>query len=437
MALELLVILGLVLLNGLFAGAEIAIVALRGSRLRQLATAGSHRARAVQRLRENPERFLATVQIGITVIGAAAGAFGGARFGRDLEPFIRRAPYVGAWSEELSLALVVAVVSYLSLVLGELCPKSLALRSSERYALLVARPLLGLARVVRPFVWLLTASSNTVLRLFGDRTSFVEARLSPEELSQLVDEAAEGGTVDRAAGEIASRALELADLTAVEVMVPRPRVGALPRTASAEEVRRVFLEHGHTRVPVYEGTIDRIVGYVTVKDVIALSWESGLVILEDTIRPAYVVRDWTRATEMLAEMRRRRTQLAIVADERGDTSGIVTLEDLMEQLVGDILSERDGEEPPAISQAPDGSSLVDGEVTVREVNRELGIDLPQGDGYATLAGLCNALAGRIPREGDTFTVGGTRLVVAKASPKRVLAVRVHPAPAGEPPDERS
>jgi putative hemolysin len=250
---EILIILALVLVNGVFAGAEIAVVTLRKTRLEQLVQSGSRRARAVRRLRDNPERFLATVQIGITVVGATASAFGGSTLAQELAPVLRAAPWLEDAADELALAAVVALVSFLSLVLGELVPKSLALRGAERYALLVGPPLRGLSSLARPLVWLLTASSNLVLRLFGDRTNFVEARISPEEIQQIVDEATESGTVDRRAGEIASRALDFAELTALQVMLPRARVVSLPRDATAEEVRRVSLEHGHTRMPVHEG----------------------------------------------------------------------------------------------------------------------------------------------------------------------------------------
>ncbi|MGQ0507059.1 MAG: hemolysin family protein [Myxococcaceae bacterium] len=213
------VILALILVNGILAGSEIAVVSLRRTRLKELAEGGRRAARAVQKLREQPERFLATVQIGITVVGSTAGAFGGASFAQDLEPLLARVPGLAPHAEAVALIMVISLVSYLSLVLGELVPKSLALRSAEGYALLVGRPLLALSSLARPLVWFLTASSNALLRIFGDRTNFIESRLSPEELQQLVGEASgKGGTLHPAAGKIATRALELGDLVAADVM---------------------------------------------------------------------------------------------------------------------------------------------------------------------------------------------------------------------------
>lgn len=233
---DLLIIVALVLVNGLFAGAEIAIVAVRRSRLADLVREGDRAARAVQRLKDDPERFFATVQVGITVICATAAAFGGATLAGHMEPHLRGLPVIGPYAAEAALALVIALVSFLSLVLGELVPKSLALRASEPYSLRTAPFLLALSRLAWPLVWILTAASNAVLRLFGDRTTFAEARLSADELREIVGDAAKEGAVDPRVGEIAGRAIEFADLDVADVMVPRARVVAVARDATAEEV---------------------------------------------------------------------------------------------------------------------------------------------------------------------------------------------------------
>jgi putative hemolysin len=423
----LLIILLLVLANGILAGAEIAVVAARKTRIQQLAREGSGAARAVKRLHEDPERFFATVQIGITVIAATAGAFGGATFARDLEPILRRVSVLAPYAEELSLVVVVSVVSFLSLIFGELVPKSLALRSSERYALLIGRPLLALSSVARPFVWLLTACSNAVLRLFGDRTTFSETRLAPEELQQLMGEAADKGDVDPTAGKIASRALDFAKLTAEQIMVPRARIVAIPLHATSEEVRRILIEQGRTRMPIYEDTIDNIIGYATLRDLAARLMRQSTTVLEDAMRPAFRVPEPMRAVDLLDEMQRRRTELAIVIDEYGATSGIVTFEDLAEELVGDIFSEHDSKGEESIRPEPDGTTLVRGDVPVRDVNRALGLDLPQSEHWSSIAGLCLDLAGRIPVEGDTLTTpDGTTLEITGASLRQIRTVRIRP-----------
>ena len=425
---ELAVVLALVLANGVFAGAEIAIIALRKTRLAQLVEEGRASARAVKRLRDEPERFLATVQVGITVVGATAAAFGGASLARHLAPALERAwPAVAPWAGQLSLGLVVALVSFLSLVLGELVPKSLALRASERYALAVARPLLALSTLARPVVRLLTGASNLVLRPFGDRTTFTESRLSVEELEQLVDEAGRAGALDEESADIASRALAFRELTAADAMVPRSRVVALARDASPDQVRRTLLDEGRASAPVYEGTLDGVLGYVAARDLAAPALEGKPIVLDELVRPALFVPGSARAVHVLREMQRRRNQIAVVVDEHGGMEGLLTLEDLVEELVGDILAER--EQPAALFQREAGGTLlVRGDAPIREVNRALGLDLAEGEGYTTVAGLCIALAGAVPERGAHFRApDGTGLEVVKASPRVVELVRLRPA----------
>jgi putative hemolysin len=429
---EILVILLLVVANGVFAGAEIALVALRKTRLRELADEHRAGARAALALREKPERFFATVQVGITVVGATAAAIGGAAMAARLAPWIERVPWLARHAHDVALGLVVALVSYLSIVVGELVPKSLALRGAERYALLVAPPLRFLAWLARPLVWFLTASSNLVLRPFGDRTTFTEARLSPDELQQLVEEAAEAGTLHPQAGEIASRALDFAGLTAAEVMVPRQEVVALPARASQEELRRVLLKHSHRRLPVFEGSIDNVVGYVAARDVLERVWSGEPFDLGALMRPAYFVPETKPAIDLLQEMRTRRLPLALVVEEMGGLAGLVTLEDLLEELVGEIFSEHARHLPHPIQRQPDGSVLVNGATPIREVNRELGLDLPEEGDWTTVAGLVLARSGRIPAAGERVVLeGGVTLEVADASPRRVRTVRIHPPSGAE------
>ncbi len=426
---ELLFIVILTIANGLFSGAEIAVLSVRKTRLRELVEKGTASARAVQSLRDHTERFLATVQVGITVIGATAAAFGGANLAARLAPALQRLGLGATSARDLSFVIVVALVSFLTIVLGELVPKSLALRYSERYALVIARPMRAVAWLARPVVWLLTVASNLVLRIFGDRTSFTESRLSPDELQQLVEEASQSGSVHPRTGDIASRAFDLARLTVADVMVPRVQVVLLPRNAPAEEVRQILLEQGRTRMPVYDGSADHIVGYVTAKDLLSVALQPDLVVLEDTIRPAYFVPRTTPALDVLQGMQQRQSLLAIVVDELGALAGIVTMEDLFEELVGEIFSEH--ERPPAqfVPQA-DGSVLVQGGIAIRDVNRELGTNLPEDLGATSIGGLCSALAGAIPEVGRKLTAeDGSVLEVVEASPRRVKTVRLHPAKA--------
>lgn len=424
MWIELGVILGLTLLNGIFAGAELAIINVRKSRLQELKDEGSRRALEVSRLRETPERFLATVQIGITVIGATAGAFGGASLAGRFEPFLVSLGVPASAADQVALFLVVALISYLSLVLGELVPKSLALKYSESYALTIAAPLRIMATLGRPLVWLLTASSNLVLRLFGDSTNFTEARMSQEELQAMIGEAAAAGTLDINAGEIASRAVELGDLWVSEAMIPRSEIVAIPRRADAEMVRRMLLERSHSRMPVYEGSIDNIVGYVLAKDLIALVLEKELIVLEDALRPIFFIPETKPAIDALKELQKRRTQLAIVVNELGGVEGLVTVEDLVEEVVGDIFSEH--EQPELlVEEEPDGAYLAAGDAPLRELNRALDIELPDDEGVSTLAGLVMLLAGRIPERGAVIHArDGWSFEVLDATPRRVRRVRL-------------
>ncbi|GMU62532.1 MAG: hemolysin [Myxococcaceae bacterium] len=427
---ELSILFALMLVNGVLAGAEIAIIAVRTTRLNDLVAAGSGAARAVQALREQPERFLATVQIGITVVSATAGAFGGATLAEDLTPVLARVDVLAPWAEQLALASVVTLLSYFSLVLGELVPKSLALKAAEPYALFLGRPLLWLSNLARPLVWLLTASSNVLLSPFKDRTSFIEARLSPDELSQLVEEATRVGSLNPRAGEIASRALKLPELVAADVMVPRPKVVALRRGATREELRRLLLERTHSRFPVVEGDVDHVVGYVSVKNVLAMAWEEPLFVLEDLMRPAFFVPETKSVVDLLTEMRTRRVPFGVVVDERGGMAGIVTLEDVLEELVGEIFSEHVVDVPEFFHKERDGSVTVLGSVAVRDVNRELGLALPEDGQWTTVAGLCLSLAQRIPARGERLTTkDGVTLEVVDASARSVRAVRIRPAPA--------
>jgi putative hemolysin len=426
---EFLVILFLLLLNGVFAGAEIAVLSLRKTRIAELAEQGSRAVKAIQALRDDPERFLATVQIGITVVGTTAATYGGANMADDFAAALEPLPIVGPYAKQIGMTLVVAMVSFLGLVVGELVPKSLALRSTESYARLIARPILGLAWLARPAVSFLTWSSNLVLRLFGDSTSFTEARLSPEELRLMVTEAAKSGSLDPRAGEIASRAIEFGELTAEECMVPRGAVVAMQRSASPDLIRRIMLEENHSRVPVYEGTIDQIVGYVTAKDVLAMSMEHGLLVIEDILRPAYFVPESMPAVDLLQSMQKKRTPLAIVVDELGSVTGIVTMEDLVEELVGEIFSEHDKAPEDQFVREASGAVRVQGAMTIRDVNRALGLDLPEGDDWTTVAGLCISLAGRIPGTGTRLkSPDGRVLEVLDANPRRVRLVRIEPPP---------
>jgi len=421
---EILVVLALVAANGVFAGAEIAVLTIRRTRIADLVDEERAGAAALAALRADAEGFLATVQIGITVVGAAAAAFGGATLSAPLAAALGKAGVPGKVADDVALAVVVVVVSFLSLVGGELIPKSLAMRYAEGYALAVARPLSLLARLARPAVRFLTFCSNLVLRLFGDRTSFTEARLSREELQTLVEETATAGALDRHASEIASRALDLPGLKVSAVMTPRPAVVALSSTASVGELREV-LSRPFERFPVHDGNLDEVRGYVLGRDVLLRLLDGAERPLDGIVRDAPIFPATAEAVAVLRELQGRQVAIGFVVDEQGGLAGLVTLEDLVEELVGEIFHERE-RRPTLVAPDGEGAWVVDARASVREVNRELGLELPEDLDYTTLAGLVIDRFGRIPSAGERFVeeASGLAVEVLESSARRVAKVRL-------------
>lgn len=415
----------LIIANGMFAGAEIAIVSIRRTRVDRLVEAKRRGAQALAALRAAPETFLATIQVGITVVGTTAAAFGGSTMSGHLAPLIARVPIdaVAERADSIALAVIVAFVSYLSLVLGELVPKSLALRAAEPVAMVVSQPVLALSFFAKPIVWLLTASSNLVLRPFRDRTNFMESRISKEELQQMVEEAGVAGAVNEQTSELAWHALEFDKLTLGQVMIPRLRIDALPIDASPETVRTFMLEQRRSRIPLYEGTLDNVLGYVSAKDIVALAWEGRLIVLRDLMRPVKIFPETVLALEVLRFMRRERQRLAVAVDEHGAVSGIVTFEDLVEEIVGEAYSEHEDDVMPIVREG--ATTLVRGDTAIRDVNRELAIELDQPPGVTTISGLCTHLAGGIPNRGARLAAnGGVVIEVVDATSRTVRRVRL-------------
>jgi putative hemolysin len=413
----------LALANGVFAGAEIAIVSVRASRLRELLAGRSRSAEALHALRVQPERFLATVQIGITLIGASAAAFGGATLASELTgPLVALGVSEGS-AREVALVGVVLLVSYLSLVLGELVPKSLALKWSERYALVVARPLQLLSRLAAPLVWLLTSSSNLVLRLFGDRTNFSESRISRVELLDLVEQAADAGEVHPLSGDIAERAIELDSLHVSALMVPREAVRMLPEDADMDELVACLDHAEEAHFPVTRGDDDEVIGYVTMRDLarlVARRVEGGLTA---AVHAIHAVPENAMAVAVLETLQTRREPIALVVDESGATAGLVEMDDLVEEVIGTVVGA-----PAEIERCADGSAVVPASTKVHVANRSLGLALPMSPRWSTLNGLLTAELGVLaPPPGTRHALrDGTVIEVLESSPRRVQRVRVRP-----------
>ena len=340
---EALLILVLIHLSGLFAATEIAVISVRRGRARKVAESGDPRGAALAKLRADPDRFFATIQIGITFMGCFASVLGGAAAVRAIEPHLRALPVpaVAAAAEPIAIAMVVGVIGFLTLVLGELVPKSLGLRHAEPIALRAARPVLFLSRVLAPLVRVLTATSNLVLRPLGDRTSFAESRVSEEELRFLLKMGEEQGAIERRERALLERVFHFGDARLSDVWVTRHELVALDVSSPEEEVRRVVLETLHTRFPVHDGSLDRPLGYVTLRDLLARLWQKQPIVLRELVQQAYVTHPDQRAADVLQELQRRRQHLALVCDAGGRLAGIVTIEDLVEELVGEIYGEHD------------------------------------------------------------------------------------------------
>ncbi len=428
---EVLFIIALALLNGIFSGAEIAVLNVRRTRLQELKEDERSGIDDLIAIRDHPERFFATVQIVITAVGVLAGVYAGASIAESLIPTFSRVAILAPVADKLAFGLVTLLVVMLQIVLGELVPKSLALRHTEVYALFISRPLRFLAWLARPLVWLFTTLSNLVLRPFGDQTTFTEGRLSRAELLQYVDEAATSGNLDPSAGEIVTRAVDFDNLDASSLMVPRPDIQSLPKTASVTDIARLAREGHHARVPIYEGELDNVVGFINLREVLAHQLGDEGFKLERFLHPVPFVPETMQAPRVLRELQRQRSHLAMVVDETGMVRGLVTMEDLLEELVGEIYSENDKPEE-IIRRQPDGSALVLGRAAVHEVARAMDFELPEGDTFSTMAGLAIDLAGRIPEPGTVLQAeDGITLEIVEATPRRVRLIRLRRAPVVE------
>lgn len=419
---ELTAIVALAVANGLFAATEIAMLSVRKSQLAERADDGDRAAATALSLRNQPERFLATVQVGITVVSATAAAIGGASLSRHAAAPLRRLGLSPDAADELALASVIVLVSYLSLVVGELVPKSLALRNAERVTLLAARPLAAIASISRPIVWFLTVSSNAVLRLFHDQTSFTESRLSPEELEQLLDEACTIGSLDRRVGEIAIRALESADLRIEAVKTPRAAIVALRAATLRSDLLEALRRAPHADYPVIDDDLEAARGVLSVRDVAALLADPSADLAAE-IQPLSFVPESRRALEVLTDMQRTGTRLAFVVDEVGSVTGLVALEDLIEELVGDIKDAK-RREAPQIEPRPDGSFEASGQVSLHDLNRAAELSLEEEPGVTTVGGWVIARTGRIPTAGQLLEIDDLTIEILEATPRRIVKVRI-------------
>jgi putative hemolysin len=424
--LELVGVLGLILANGFFSAAEISIVAVRKSRLAQLISERRPVAQVVSALKEDPTRFLATVQIGITVVGSMASVIGGAAAVRFLAPLIDRTlpSALAEWGEFFALALVVLLISYFTLVVGELVPKSLALRHSERLACLSARPIHALSMLAAPLVRVLTLSTDGVLRLFGQHATAQEAFVSEEEVKHMVREGARHGIFDEAERQLIHSVFEFTDTSVREVMVPRSEVHAVEAAAPLRDILRELVETGFSRMPVFQGDLDHVIGIVHIKDLLREVEKPEPASLAAIMHPAFFVPDSMQISDLLRELQSRRTHLAIVVNEFGTVTGLVSIEDLLEEIVGEIRDEFDIDEEQPVQELPDGSLLVQGSFPLNDLKTHYGVPFEETPDYRTVAGFVLARLKRFPKGGEALTEGGYKMTVVVLDGRRLRKIRI-------------
>jgi len=414
--------------NGFFSGSEIAIITARRSRIEALIAEGSRAAGRVKDLQDNMDQFLATAQIGVTVMGTLAGVLGGFFASRHLEPLFAH-PVVSSWLPPAfeSTFLVGVAIVYLELVVGELVPKALALRYTETVALLVSLPFTVMGRASRWVVAFLSASTRAVLRLFLIKDAGARTFVSEEEIKHLVKEGRQQGVLDQAEVDMIHSVFEFSDTPVRKVMVPRPKIFALDVNTSPAEVGGLIVESGFSRIPAYEGSIDNIVGLVYIKDALRLMEKRQPVVVRKVLHPVHFVPETKKVGELLKELQKKRSHLAIVIDEHGSVTGLVTLEDLLEEIVGEIQDEYDWEERP-VERLRDGSMVVEGTVSAAELRDRYAVPLPESSEFETVAGFMLARLGSVPKGGEVAMVGGYRLTVVDVERNRISKVKIEKLP---------
>lgn len=421
------IILLLIFANGLFAMSEIAIVTARKPRLRVQAEGGSARASAALRLAENPEDFLSTIQIGITLINILAGVFGEAAITREIEPTIRELPIVGAYSQPVSQGLVVIAITYLTLVMGELVPKRIGLAYAERVSMRVAQPMKLLAWISAPLVRLLSISTRLLLSLLRLQPSS-EPNVTVEEVQSLMEQGRESGVFEPINEEMVEQVFRLRERRVNDLMTPRPDVVYLDLEDPIEETRQIIMEKRHSRYPVMKGDEDNVVGFVLARDLLAQALSNEPLDLTPIMRQVLIVPEGLPVLEVLERFKDDKAQLAIIIDEYGELQGLMTFNDLLEEIVGDVPEVGDPDDPKAL-QRDDGSWLIDGMFPVDDLKEMFNIKmLPEEDEnyYQTIGGLIMIYLGRVPTEGDKFEWEKFRFEVVDMDWRRVDKVLLTP-----------
>lgn len=427
--LKILTVLVLVGINAYFVAAEFALVAVRRARIDQRARGGDRRARYVAEALEKPDDFISAAQLGITIASISIGYVAQDTIYAALLPYLQNIQYPVATVHIIATILTLLLLTLMHVILGEQVPKMIAIQRAEKIALITTRPTMIFATIFRPLILLISKVANGIVRLFGLEPTGVHGLThSPEEIRTLVEQSGQEGEIEADQEQMIHGVFEFPEIMAREVMTPRPDIIALDVNAKLDEVVRLLIEEGHSRIPVYEEDLDNVVGILLVKDL--LPYMVGTAgegfVLREVLREAYFVPDTKRISELLAELRTRNVHLAIILDEFGGTEGLVTLEDLLEQIVGDIYDEYDHPEPD-FTVTPEGDVIIDGGASIDEVNERFGMDLSSED-YDTIGGFIFGELGRVPQPGDSIHVDGSgELRVEGTEERRITSVRLVPA----------
>src|ERR1051326_2885783 len=425
---KLLAVLFFVGANAFFVGAEFALVSVRRTRLETRAAAGSRRARAALRLINDPSFFISSTQLGVTLASLALGWIGEPTLASLLEPLAAamapagRAAYV---AHIMAIIIAFAVITFLHIVLGELMPKMTALARAEGLALLVARPLELFAGVFRAPIWVFNRTGAALGQLIGLKSSLQHTAVYSEvELRQLVDISRESGHLRAEERRLIHRVFEFSDTLVREAMVPRPQIAAISADCSLADIRRAFQQHRYSRLPVYRDSLDNVAGFIHSKDLMPYLLQPENFQLEYVLQsPMYVV-DTARLEHVLRQMQRKKTHFGFVVDEHGGVEGIITLEDLLEEIVGDISDEHDEEVNEQITEIDPHTYVLDGALAVRDLNRRLMTALPESEAYTTIGGFLMTAAGHVLQAGETIDHDSLRFRVEKVERRRLLRVRL-------------
>ncbi|MCZ8368609.1 MAG: hemolysin family protein [Porphyrobacter sp.] len=415
---DLAIIVVLVVINGVFAMSELAIVSAKSSALEAKAEAGSTAARLAIQLAANPGKFLSTVQIGITLIGIIAGAYSGASLGGPVGERLEALGVPGEYAPEVGFAVVIAFTTYISLIVGELVPKQLALRAAVPVSLVMARPMAFIAKAAAPLVWLLDSSSAAVIRLFG-LSNKDDATVTAEELQMIFAEATRSGVIEDEQRQLLTGVVRLAERPVREMMTPRTEVDWIGADAGPEDIRRTIEESSHSLLPVAEGSPDTILGVVKVRDVLAALVAGTPVAIRDMMRKVEVVPDQLDAMDALRVLQSAEVAMAVVHDEYGHFEGIVTPVDLLTAIVGNFASDSDDGDLPSVVEREDGSLLVSGSLSADALSDRLGLEYGEDREFGTAAGYVLSVMKKLPHEGEHFNDQGWRFEVVDMDGRRI------------------